>query len=355
MSCSTNNNLRVKFKALLIAAALSIAPVFCIAGGVLAQESFDRPDAPVRILGGDWVWEFERGAVRGTGTGGLTITWGDGIRATAQTARVARPPVSFELAGGVRVDFEARTLYCDSLSYSEDADMIVASGGVRVESAEPAITIDASIASFIGAGKGEKRLVAFAGGVVMTGEGGARLECEEMIYTPGEEALHIEGAFEGRLPLEFIDDAENPFFGRTAAISGIDFIALLDSDGAPIAGAAENVTIETGNAELRAPDLEFTHAEGGRIIALHGRGGEMVTGWFRTERGERGDFECSHLTMEETTGRMTLSGDVWVGGEGVEMLSGLVNLDYIEGFYKVTSERRATISFDDLRLIPIED
>lgn len=337
---------------LISLSVMGVSALFGAESAIAAMETqFSPPDSPVKILGGDWIWEFESGNVKGTGRGGIAISWGDGIRATAQNARIERPPIAFELSGGVRVDFEDRLLFCDSLSYDESADVLVATGNVRLVQTEPAVQIESGIASYFGLGGGGAR-IAFAHGVLLTGEGGSRLESEEMIYAAETGFAQIEGEFRGELPLDFITDNESPFLGRKANLGGINLIVFLDGEGTPFGGAAEDVIVSTGNAEINAPDLEFVEDAAGKQILLHARDGRQVTGWYKTVHGERGDFYCDHLSISEKSGKMKLSGAVSITGEGASILSEMVSLDYMEGYYKVTSATRTKISFDDLSFLP---
>lgn len=315
---------------------------------------FERPDAPVRITGGDWVWEYEPGRVIGEGKGGIKITWGGGIKATAETARLARPPLSFELGGAVRADFEGRTIFCRTLKYDEVAGILVAEGGVKIESQDPKLTIGSDVATFFGAGRPGAKL-AFSGGVSLTAEREAIIECGELVYFPDTGFIQIEGEFSGEMPLAFISDAENPFHGRTAKLAGKNLFGIIEDGRIPAQGIAENVTISTGNAEITAPEIDFSSYFGENHLTMYSRFGRRVRGWFIAESGELGEFGCDVLQMAEKSGKMTLSGGVEISGEGIRILSGLVNLHYSEGYYKVTSESRTEIDFDDLRFLPGED
>ncbi len=308
----------------------------------------------MRITGGDWIWEYESGRVTGEGKGGIAISWGGGIKATAEKARLVRPPLSFELSGAVRADFEDRTIFCRSLKYDEDAGILVAEGAVRIESQDPKLAIASNVATFFGAGRPGSKL-AFSGGVSLAAERDAKIECGELFYFPDTGFIQIEGEFSGELPLTFIADMENPFHGRIAELAGENLFGIIEDGQFPAQGAAENVTISTGNAEISAPEIEFASHAGENILSMHSRSGLRVRGWFIAESGERGEFVCDALEMAEKSGKMTLSGGVEISGEGMNILSRLVNLHYTEGYYKVTSESRTEINFEDLRFLPGEE
>jgi hypothetical protein len=331
---------------------MTIVPALLPTPAYAADQSFTfDSSSPIRIVGGDWRWEyFDDGRLIGTGQGAITIAIGADTTARAAYARVERPSQRVELEGAVVVTTREGELRCDRLVYDEGTMTISADGNVTGIYKEPPLRIESSSARYLlpsddGLREGE---ASFQGGVTLYTTDDGVLECDEVKYYEQRNIVIIPASFSGRLPLKFVKDADNPFYGKNAVYRGETLDALLTESGEFEHAVAENVTIDTGNAFISAPVLSVEQTDAGANAILYSPADVRVTGWYVTPEGRRGDFECDRIGAEQSSGRMRLSGRVKVFGDGFQVLSELVNLEYKDGAYTIASVRRTEIDIADL-------
>lgn len=328
-----------------------------------AQDAYPPPagDFPsgstLHITGGDWRWEYyDDQHLKGEGAGNIVISWGEDITAAASYARISSPPHRIELSGGAEIDWLDRKLTCVSFSYDEDKGLASAEGDVVAVYTDPPVRIESDSASFFGGLKdrgdaladGTPAKVSFRGNVTVFAPQNVIIESDEISYFPDLNVLTVPGSYTGSLPLQFVNDPDNPFYGQNARFAGIGFDALVTREGILTDAASQEVEITTENAFISAPLFSAeSDARGARAI-LESNESARVGGYFITPNGQRANFTCNRLEISREKGRIQMSGNVMIDGEGIHFLSGLVNLEFEDDSFRIASERRTEINLDDL-------
>ncbi len=263
-------------------------------------------------------------------------------------AHMVRPQNSLTLSGNVEVISTQGSLKCDMLEYNESTGKARSVGNVTVTYVDPPLRIKSNEATYTKL-KANDSFVAFNGSVSMLTAQDGSLECGDIKYYIDRGIISIPTKCTGALPLKFVDDPSNPFYGRDARFDGEMLDVLLDEDGTFSFAVSTNVTIDTGNAFISAPNLSVSSSgDDSENAILNAPESGYVTGWYLTAEGKRAEFSCKRLELDRKSGELRLSGRVNLNGEGFEMITELLNLDYIDGSFSASSDRRTEINIDDL-------
>jgi len=149
--------------------------------------------------------------------------------------------------------------------------------------------------------------------------------------------------------MSFVEDPDNPFYGRKAKFTGDMLDVLLSEDGSFLYAVSTNISLDTGNAFITAPSLSVSH-EGNysENAILAAPNGGNVSGWYVTPEGKRAEFKCNRLEIDRISSELRLSGRVYLNGEGFNLLTELLKLKYVDGAFSASCDRRTEINMDDL-------
>ncbi|MEP0813669.1 MAG: hypothetical protein HRF49_03265 [bacterium] len=317
-------------------------------GSGIAAGGASAFSGPIRISGGDWRWEFEGGKAKGVGRGTITITWGE-LTANAESVTLSKPPVVVELTGGVKARWRDSEFLCAELRADEDANAVMARD-VVAEFVEPALSVAADEASLAGAfsNKTERRVAAFRGNVEMNAAEFGSVATGEAKYYPDEGLAEIPEAFSGAIPMFFVKDPENPFYGETASVSGDSISAVMGPGGEILDAACERISIESPSGSLYAPTLALSTDKGLFEIVARASPSEKISGHFIAPDGRKADFSCSRFSARERSRQVSLSGRVEVTGEGITLLSEFVLLAAEGDGFRILSTGGNKLSLEDL-------